>query len=246
MMCFCIELREGTMRLIAKTVFLMTTPVLIVISGLTQSLPAQTALSGSALESACQVYADKAVNYAKEWEQLQCQKKLNVSPQIFDADRTYQYNRCKNSVGTSIASDLKLMENELAPCRAIAGRPGNPPGRPEPPRPPTNGRDNITSTEKANADGDLWEIVVINSADLGRSDHAYRIGSMNRPFTAKNTRSNGIEFTGELKGSQFEGLMTDKTGYRATLIGHLSNPGRIDGTGCDNRGRSYSFTMTRR
>jgi hypothetical protein len=221
--------------------------LLVVISGITRNVSAQTALSGAELESACQTYADKAVANAKQWEQLQCQKKLNVAPQIFNADRTYQYNRCKNSVGTSIASDLKLMETELAPCIGISGKPGNPPpGRLERPGSISNGRDNITSTEKTNTDGDLWDILVINSADLARSDHAYRISSINRPFTAKNTRSNGVEFTGELKGSQFEGVMTDKTGYRATLIGHLSNPGRIDGTGCDNRGRSYSFSMTRR
>jgi hypothetical protein len=234
------------MRVIGKIVWFMIFPVLIGIFGLIRSLPAQTALSGAALESACQSYADKAVQCAKEWEQLQCQKKLNVSPQIFDADRTYQYNRCKNSVGTSITSDLKLMENELAPCRGISGKPGTLPGRPEPPRTITHGRDNITSTESTHVDGDLWDILVINSADLGRSEHTYRMGAMNGPFTAKNTRSNGVEFTGELKGSQFEGVMTDKTGYRASLIGHLSSPGRIDGTGCDNRGRSYSFSMTRR
>jgi hypothetical protein len=234
------------LRMIKKIAWLITLSVLVGISGIVRNLSAQTALSGAGLESACQSYADKAVAYAKEWEQLQCQKKLNVAPQIFNADRTYQINRCRNSVGTSIASDIKLMETELAPCIGMSGKPGNPPGRPQPPGPITNGRDNITSTEKATADGDLWDIVVINSADLARSDHTYRIGPINKPFTAKNTRSNGIEFAGELKGSQFEGVMTDKTGYRATFIGHLSSPSRIDGTGCDNRNRSYSFSMTRR
>jgi len=40
--------------------------------------------------------------------------------------------------------------------------------------------------------------------------------------------------------------MTDRTGYQANFIGHRSSPSRIEGTGCDNRGRSFSFSMTRR
>lgn len=211
-----------------------------------QTSPAQTALGGAQLESACQAYADKAVKNAQEWEQLQCQKKLNVSPQMFDTDRNYHYNRCKNSVGTSIASDLKAMEDQLAPCRGISGGTQQVPSRPVPPRYRNNGRDNIPSMDTTN-EGDIWDIQVINSADLGRSDHTYRIGGgMNGAFTAKNMSSNGIQFTGGLNGTKFEGLMTDSTGYRATLIGHLASPGRIEGTGCDNRGRSYSFSMVRR
>jgi hypothetical protein len=129
------------------------------------------------LENGCQSYADKAVKLAAEWEQLLCQKKLNVSPQLFATDRNYQYNRCRNSVGTTIASDLESMENELKPCRAISGQSGNPPGNP-PENPPVNppgrpskplvgiARPDNPPTDPGGVNGDLWEIVVINSADL--------------------------------------------------------------------------------
>ena len=43
------------------------------------NLYAVTPLGGAALENGCQAYADKAVSYAKEWEQFQCQKKLSVA-----------------------------------------------------------------------------------------------------------------------------------------------------------------------
>ena len=87
---------------------------------------------------------------------------------------------------------------------------------------------------------------MINSADLGRSRHTFRIPSLNGLFTAQNARSGGPDFSGQANGSTFEGVMTDRTGYRATLIGRRVSPTRIEGTGCDNRGRSYSFTMIRR
>jgi hypothetical protein len=221
------------------------------------NLSAQRVLSGAELESGCQTYADKAVKLAKEWADLQCQKKLNVSPQIFDTDREYHYKRCKNSVGTSIAADLQLMENELKPCRGISnqngGNPGNPgnPGRPDTPdlrnrRPDTPRRD-TPGNDSNNSTGEIWDITVINSADLARSYHTFRIPTVNGMFTAKNMNpAGGVEFIANLNGSVFEGLMTDNTGYRATLIGHRTSSGDIEGTGCDNRSRSYSFTMKRR
>lgn len=214
-------------------------------SGCAHRLFAQTALGGAELENACQVYADKAVKLAIEWEQLQCQKKLNVAPQLFTTDRNYHYSRCKNSVGTTIAADLQSMENELKPCRGASGTPGNPPGKPE--KPPVNRprRDN-PPIETRNPTGDQWDILVINSADLARSDHSYRIPTLNGVFTAQNVLSGGPDFSGQVNGSVFEAVMTDRSGYRATFIGHLSGPGRIEGTGCDNRGRSFSFSMNRR
>jgi hypothetical protein len=109
------------MRRIGKTVQFLEFLILIgSICGPGKSL-AQRVLSGAELENSCQAYADKAVQNSKEWEQLQCQRKLNESNQIFDTDRTYQYNRCIRSVGTSIASDLKYMEDELRKCRGISG-----------------------------------------------------------------------------------------------------------------------------
>lgn len=215
------------------------------VSGNAPDLIAQTALSGADLENACQVYADKAVKLANEWEQLQCQKKLNVAPQLFTTDRNYQYGRCKNSVGTTIAADLQSMEDELKPCRGASGKPGNPPGKPE--NPPVNipRRDN-PPVEPVNPTGDLWDIVVINSADLARSEHSYRMPIPNGRFAGQNARPGGPDFSGQVNGSVFEAVMTDRSGYRATFIGHLSAPGRIEGTGCDNRGRSFSFLMNRR
>jgi hypothetical protein len=216
------------------------------ISGMVPESYAQTVLSGAALENGCQAYADKAVNYAKEWERLQCQKKLNVAPQIFDTDRTYHYNRCMRSVGTTIAADLESMEKELIPCRGISGRPDTPPDKPATPTTTIPQRPDPPTTPTRTSGGDLWDIEVINSADLARSEHTFRIASLNGQFKAENTRSGGPEFSGRLSASVFDALMTDQTGYRATFIGHLSRSGRIEGTGCDNRGRSYSFTMVRR
>jgi hypothetical protein len=215
------------------------------ISGNGPALHAQKALGGSELESACQTYADKAIKLAKEWEQLLCQKKLNVSPQLFDTDRNYHYLRCKNSVGTTITADLQSMENDLLPCRGVSSRPATQPGTPE--QPPINNprRDNPPPTTN-NRNGDWWDIVVINSADLARSEHTFSIGSLNGRFSAQNARTGGPDFSGQLNGSVFEAIMTDRTGYQANFVGHRSSPTRIDGTGCDNRGRSFSFSMTRR
>jgi hypothetical protein len=237
---------EGTMQTTGKFIRLLV--LLAIVGWVPGNAPAlftQTALSGAELENACQVYADKAVKYGKEWEQLQCQKKLNVAKQLFTTDRNYYYTRCKNSVGTTMAADLESMENDLKLCRGVSGIPGNPPEKPENPPVITPGRDN-PPTETGNTTGDLWDIVVINSADLARSEHTYRIPTLDGLFTARNTLFGGPDFSGRVNGSVFEAVMTDSSGYRATFIGHLSGPGRIEGTGCDNRGRSYSFSMSRR
>ena len=91
------------------------------VSGNAPVLHAQTILGGAQLENACQAYADKAVKYAKEWEQLLCQKKLGVAPQIFDTDREFHYKRCKNSVGDVHHGRPQGMEKELIPCRGTSG-----------------------------------------------------------------------------------------------------------------------------
>jgi len=57
----------------------------------------------------------------KEREQLQCQKKLNIVPQIFTSEGNYHYNRCNNIVGTAIAADLQAMEDFLLSCRGPVG-----------------------------------------------------------------------------------------------------------------------------
>jgi hypothetical protein len=229
-------------------------------------LLAQKILSGSELENGCQAYADKAVKLAKEWEELQCQKKLNNSPQLFDTDRTWQYNRCRNSVGTTIASDLQSMENDIKPCRAMSGRQGGQTqgwqggqggqgsqgGQGGQPRWPdnTNTRNpgwNTPGNNNGNLSGEIWDITVINSADMARSYHTFRIPSLNGRFTGQNLNpAGGPDFSGQMNGSVFEAVMTDNTGYRATFIGHGAGYGAIDGTGCDNRNRSFSFTMRRR
>jgi hypothetical protein len=237
---------EETMQTIGK--FIRFLAFLAIVGwgfGNATDLFAQAALGGAALENGCQAYANKAVKYANEWEQLQCQKKLNVAPQLFTTEKNYHYNRCKNSVGTTIAADLQSMENELKPCRGVSGRPVNPPGKPENPPAIMPPRDN-PPIETRNTTGDVWDIVVINSSDLGRSEHSYRISTLNGRFTAQNTRSGGPEFSGQANGSVFEAVMTDHSGYWANFVGHLSSPKRIEGTGCDNRGQSFSFSMDRR
>jgi hypothetical protein len=45
---------------------------------------------------------------------------------------------------------------------------------------------------------------------------------------------------------QLEGLMTDNTGYRATLIGHLSNPAASMEQAATTAAAACSFAMTRR
>lgn len=214
-------------------------------SGYRPALHAQRALGGAELDSACQAYADKAVKLAKEWEQLQCQKKLNVSPQLFDTDRDWHYKRCLGSAGTGITANLQSMEKELVPCRGVSGGQVSQPGTPTQP-PVNNPRRDIPPPVTNSSNGDVWEIEVINSADLARSEHAFRIGSLNGRFSAQNLRAGGPDFSGQLNGSVFEAIMTDRTGYQANFVGHRSTAGRIEGTGCDNRGRSFSFTMVRR
>ena len=206
---------------------------------------AVTPLGGAELENGCQAYADKAVKYANEWEQFQCQKKLNVAPQLCTTDRKYHYSRCKDTVGTTITADLQAMENWMESCGGLAGRPENPPGKTK--TPPVNipPREN-PPIETKNTTLDVWDIVVINSADLGRSEHTYRISTVNGPFKAQNTRIGGPEFSGQLNGSVFEAVMTDSPGYWANFIGHMSSPKRIEGTGCDSHGQSFSFSMDRR
>ena len=236
----------GTMQTIGKFIRLLAFLAIVGWGlGNATDLFAVTPLSGAELENGCQAYADKAVKYANEWEQFQCQKKLNVAPQLCTTDRNYHYNRCKNTVGTAIAADLQVLEKWLESCGVPTGGPGNPPGKPANP-PVITPRWENPPIETKNATGDVWDIIVINSADLGRSEHAYRISTLNGRFTAQNMRSGGPEFSGQLNGSVFEALMTDRTGYWANFVGHMSSPKRIEGTGCDSRGQSFSFSMDRR
>jgi hypothetical protein len=224
---------------------------------------AQKVLSGAELENGCQVYADKAVKMAKEWEQRQCGKKLDLYPQIMDTERDWQYKRCIRGIGTTLGPDLKSLEDYLKQCPGGSNQPtdyegnqqgwqqggqtgqqGDPQRRPDPMTGTNSRRDN--PTDMRSSGGEIWDILVINSADLARSNHSYRIPSLNGIFAAQNMIRNGPDFRGQMNGSVFEAVMTDNTGYRATFIGHGAGWGVIEGTGCDNRNRSYSFTMKRR
>lgn len=226
---------ETMVKLFKLTVLLITMAWGL---GNAADLFAQTILSGTALENGCRTYADRAVKNANEWTQLQCQKRLNVSPQLFDADRAYHLKRCFGSAGTTISSDLQSMENDLTACKGLAS--------PPPAHPSTNRPYREPSGKTENQTGDLWDVVVINSEDLARSLHTYQIPALSGAFIARNMRSGGPELSGKVNGSVFKALMTDRSGYEATFIGRLSGTKRIEGTGFDNRGRSFSFTMIRR
>jgi hypothetical protein len=228
------------------------------------SVFAQRALSGAELNNACQVYAEKAVKISKQWEGRECGKKLSYFPQLMDTDQTWHLNRCLGSVGTSIDANLKLMEDDLKKCPGASNNDGsyiagtgyngtNTQGggnnRPDNPPPWENNsrRDNPVNNNQNQGGGDVWDIIVINSADLARSYHTFRIPSLNGMFVAQNLNpAGGPDFRGQMNGSVFEAVMTDNTGYHATLIGHGTMSGDIEGTGCDNRNRSYSFTMKKR
>jgi hypothetical protein len=91
------------------------------------------------------------------------------------------------------------------------------------------------------------DVVVINSVDLARSQQTYRIATpLNGRFKGQNVVAGNPDFEGEVSGSTFHGVMTDRTGYRAEFFGRKAAPGRFEGTGCDNRNRSYSFTLVKR
>jgi hypothetical protein len=226
------------------------------------NLFAQRILGGAELENACQTYADKAVKLAKQWEERECNKKLGLAqPQLMDTDRTWHYNRCKGSVGTGIDANLKSMEDDLRKCPggsdkdktqiagtgiAGTGDSGGDNSRRDNPGWGNRRRDTPPNNNLSSG-GDIWDITVVNSADLARSFHVYRIPSLNGMFTSQNLNpAGGPELRGQMNGSVFEAVMTDNTGYRANFIGHGTMSGEIEGTGCDNRNRSFSFLMKRR
>ncbi|GEM_PF-3519464 len=248
-------------RRVVKNLSCLLIAGLILLTG--TNLFAQRALSGAELENSCQTYADKAVKYAKEWETRQCSKKLDYYPQLMDTDRTWHYNRCIGSAGSGINTNLKLMEDDLKKCPGDSGNndsytagtgytgTGNQGGNNNrPDNPPTwdNSRRDIPVNSGGNpGSGEIWDIIVINSADLARSYHTFKIPSLNGIFTAQNMNpAGGPDFRGQMNGSVFEAQMTDNTGYVAKFIGHGTMSGDIEGTGCDNRNRSFSFTMKRR
>lgn len=228
--------------------------------GLVSDLSAGNPLGGAALENGCRAYADKAVKNAREWKQLDCGRKMNLGVQLMDTDPNFHYNRCKNSIGTTIDADLQLQEEHLKKCRGIAGAGGTqtqgaqppsitppvtqppvtqpPMGTRPPPPPPTN--------PGAVSVADVWDLVVINSVNLARSQQSYQIPALNGRFKARNLVAGNLELEGAVSGSAFEAVATDNTGYRANLFGRVVNKGGIEGTGCDNRGRGFSFTLIKR
>jgi hypothetical protein len=259
----CCSFLEGVIKMgrMIKIFSCLAIAGLILLTG--TNLFAQRALSGAELENACQTYADKAVKYAKEWETRQCSKKLDYYPQLMDTDRIWHYNRCIGSAGSGINTNLKLMEDDLKKCPGDSGNndsytagtgytgTGNQGGnnnRPDNQPPWDNSRRDTPLNSGGNSgSGEIWDIIVINSADLARSYHTFKIPSLNGIFTAQNMNpAGGPDFRGQMNGSVFEAQMTDNTGYVAKFIGHGTMSGDIEGTGCDNRNRSYSFTMKRR
>ncbi len=243
--------------------------VLAVAGGLicVTDLLAGTALGGAALESGCRAYADKAVKNALEWRQRDCGKKLNLGVQLMDTDPNFHLNRCRNSVGTTIDTDLKLQEENLNKCRGISGTGGTqpqgtrppampppvtpppvtppmgtkplPPSQTNPPQPPPVNPGSVSAAA-------VWDLVVINSVTLGRSQQSYQIAGLSAQFKARNVVPGGLALEGTISGSAFEAVATDQTGYRANFFGRVVNKGHVEGTGCDNRGRGFSFTLIKR
>jgi hypothetical protein len=228
--------------------------------GYTSNSAAGNLLSGAELESGCRAYSEKAVKIANEWKERDCGKRLNLGLQSMDTDYNYHYNRCTRSGGTTIDADLKDMRNYIKQCRGVTAGTGMvtppigthpPPTQPpatQPPQPkPPTGTVPPPSTAGNVSAGDVWDVVVINSVDLARSQQTYRIATpLNGRFKGQNVVAGNPDFEGEVSGSTFHGVMTDRTGYRAEFFGRKAAPGRFEGTGCDNRNRSYSFTLVKR
>jgi len=216
-------------------------------------------LSGAALDSGCRAYADQAVKNSKEWERRDCGKKLNLGVQLMDTDYNWQLNRCLRSVGTSIDTDLQEQEKYLKQCpQDVIGGTGvvppagtYPPPTPPPvtqppqPRPPTPVHPPAVPSGKASA-GPAWDLIVIESVTLGRSQQTYRIPSpIEGAFKGVNVAAGNPDFEGEYSAPAFRAVMTDPTGYRADFFGRKTESGKFEGTGCDNRGRSFSFKLVK-
>ena len=230
------------------------------LTGFAVNASAGNALSGAALENGCRTYADKAVKNSKEWKERDCGKKLQLDIQVMDTDFNWQYKRCMGSVGTTIDTDLQIQETHLQKCRGVtagtgvvtppAGTypPSTPPTGTQPPqtRPPTPTVPPPPPTGSAAA-GDLWDLVVINSVDLAHSQQAYHIPApLNGRFKGQNVVAGNLDFEEDVSGSAFHAVATDRSGYRAELFGRVAAKNRIEGTGCDNRNRSFSFTLVKR
>jgi hypothetical protein len=230
-----------------------------VLGGFSNSF-AGNALGGAALENGCRVYSEKAVKNAKEWKERDCGKKLNLGVQLMDTDYNFHYNRCKNSVGTTIDADLQEQDKYLKQCRGVTGGtgvvtppagtypPSTPPPGNQPPqtRPPTPTVPPPPPAGSAAA-GDVWDLVVINSVDLARSQQTYHIPApLNGRFKGQNVVVGNLDFEGDVSGSAFHAVATDRSGYRAEFFGRVATKNRIEGTGCDNRNRGFSFTLVKR
>jgi hypothetical protein len=243
--------------------------VLAVAGGLVfvPDLFAANPLGGAALETGCRAYADKAVKNAQEWKRLDCGKKLNLGVQLMDTDFNFHFNRCRNSIGTTIDTDLKFQEEHLKKCPGFAAGGGTqtqgtkppvmpppatqppvtpPMGTRPPPPPPTDPPTPPPANPGAVSAADVWDLVVINSVTLGRSQQTYHIATLSGQFKARNVVADNLELEGSVSGAAFEAVATDKTGYRANLYGRLVSTGRVEGTGCDNRGRGFSFALNKR
>lgn len=67
-------------------------------------------LSGGELESACRAYAAKAAQNTQQWIANNCRQKLSMTSQLLEYDYNRHYNRCKETLGTSINNDLQHQE----------------------------------------------------------------------------------------------------------------------------------------
>lgn len=84
-------------------------------------------LSGGELENACRAYATKAAQNTQQWNANNCRQKLNMTSQLLEYDYNRHYNRCKETLGTTINEDLQFQEKLLKKCMEVSQPPTKPP-----------------------------------------------------------------------------------------------------------------------
>lgn len=66
---------------------------------------------------------------------------------------------------------------------------------------------------------------MINSVDLARSQQTYRIPApLKGRFKGENVVAGNLDFEGDVSGSAFHAVGTDRTGYRAEFFGRVAAP----------------------
>ncbi|MGB9934748.1 hypothetical protein [Thermodesulfovibrio yellowstonii] len=108
-------------------------------------------LSGGELESACRAYAAKAAQNTQQWIANNCRQKLSMTSQLLEYDYNRHYNRCKETLGTSINNDLQHQENLLKKCMGVSPPPQKPPqdstGTPTDKKPEITKKELINNTQ---------------------------------------------------------------------------------------------------